>query len=210
MHRQGRLSAVLLASGLLGFVQAGQTATIDPSTSWGPWDGWGVSLAWWAAAFGNRSELATAFFSLESSTINGYTIPGLGLNIARYNAGASSYNSIDGQSMVESPKIIPSRLVDGYWIDWDSNDTASSSWSWSVDANQRNMLQLARDNGANTFELFSNSPMWWMCYNHNPSGSNDGSSDNLQTWNHAQHALYLASIAAAHFSEQRYQNRTVP
>ena len=53
----------------------------------------------------------------------------------------------------------------------------------------------ARDRGANKFELFSNSPMWWMCYDHNPSGATSGSSDNLQSWNYDQHAIYLATIA---------------
>jgi galactan endo-1,6-beta-galactosidase len=47
----------------------------------------------------------------------------------------------------------------------------------------------------NIFELFSNSPMWWMCNNYNPSGSDAGSSDNLQSWNYDQHAVYLATIA---------------
>ncbi len=37
--------------------------------------------------------------------------------------------------------------------------------------------------------------MWWMCDNHNPSGNADGGQDNLQTWNHQQHAVYLATIA---------------
>eukprot|EP00966_Prymnesium_polylepis_P092212 2135041-Prymnesium_polylepis.1 len=50
-------------------------------------------------------------------------------------------------------------------------------------------------------ELFSNSPVWWMCTNHNPSGSTDGASDNLQSWNHKQHAEYLA-IVAQHASTQ--------
>lgn len=35
-----------------------------------------------------------------------------------------------------------------------------------------------------------------MCNNHNPSGSPTGKTDNLQSWNHAQHALYLATVAS--------------
>jgi galactan endo-1,6-beta-galactosidase len=35
-----------------------------------------------------------------------------------------------------------------------------------------------------------------MCNNLNPAGSNDGSSDNLESWNYDQHAIYLANIAA--------------
>lgn len=67
---------------------------------------------------------------------------------------------------------------------------------WTVDANQRAALTKAKANGANRFELFSNAPMWWMLYNKNPAGSDDGSSDNLQTWNQGDHALYLAQVAA--------------
>ncbi len=57
------------------------------------------------------------------------------------------------------------------------------------------MLLKAKARGANRLELFSNSPMWWMCNNHNPSGSNSGLSDNLQSWNDDQHAIYLATVA---------------
>lgn len=58
-------------------------------------------------------------------------------------------------------------------------DPASASWDWNADANQRAML-LKRERGADRFELFSNSPMWWMCANDNPSGAAKGSDDNLQ------------------------------
>lgn len=53
----------------------------------------------------------------------------------------------------------------------------------------------AKSRGVNYFELFSNSPMWWMTTNHNPSGNSNGADDNLQSWNYQQHAVYLASIA---------------
>ncbi|KAI1296235.1 glycoside hydrolase superfamily [Xylaria venustula] len=190
-------NVLLLTNAIFGFhsVLADITTTIAASSNYGVWDGWGTSLAWWAAAFGNRDDLATAVFSLEDVSLNGVTLPGLGLTIVRYNAGATTTNSIDGDSIVESPDIDPTRLVEGYWLDWTSSDPTSSSWLWSQDANQRAMLQKAQSHGANLFELFSNSPIWWQLNNHNPSGSNDGSSDNLQTWNHQQAAVYLSTIA---------------
>ncbi|KAL7904579.1 glycoside hydrolase family 5 protein [Trichoderma velutinum] len=189
-------SAVIPSLGLaLLFQRAGAdtTLSIDPNSNWGTWEGWGVSLAWWAKAFGNRDDLANVFFTKNNQVINGQNLPGLGFNIARYNAGACSTNTYNGSSMVVSASIKPSRQVDGYWLDWASTDPTSSSWNWNVDSNQRAMLQKAKANGANIFELFSNSPMWWMCNNHNPSGS--GSSDNLQSWNYQNHAVYLANIA---------------
>lgn len=171
------------------------TVTPDPTSNWGTWEGWGVSLAWWARAFGNRNDLADIFFTDKQTSFNGHNVPGLAFNIARYNAGASSWNTIGEARMVVSPRMIPSRQIEGFWLDWFSTDPASSSWNWNVDANQRGMLAKARDRGANILELFSNSPMWWMCNNHNPSGSNDASTDNIQSWNHEQHALYLATVA---------------
>jgi galactan endo-1,6-beta-galactosidase len=154
-----------------------------------------VSLAWWAKAFGNRNDLADLFFTSNVVNFNNIGTPGLGFNIARYNAGASSSSSYNGSNMVTSPNIKASRQIDGFWKDGSNSSPASSSWDWTVDANQRDMLSKAHARGANILELFSNSPMWWMCNNHNPSGSTDGSSDNLRPQSYDQHAIYLANIA---------------
>ncbi|KAI0874410.1 glycoside hydrolase family 30 protein [Hypoxylon argillaceum] len=190
-------TSLILAQALFGLnaVFADVTTTIVASSNYGTWEGWGVSLAWWGAAFGNRDDLADAVFSLGSVSFNGLTLPGLGLNIVRYNAGATSSNTVLGKSVVKSPKVTASRLIDTYWIDWRNTDPASSNWTWTVDANQRAMMTKAKARGATLFELFSNSPPWWMLNNYNPSGSDDGSSDNLQTWNHQQFGIYLANIA---------------
>ncbi|KAK3312840.1 glycoside hydrolase superfamily [Apodospora peruviana] len=187
--------ALCLALSTAHLAFAETTTTIDPTYNRGTWEGWGTSLAWWARAFGSRDDLADIFFTLKTTSLNGQSLPGLGFTIARYNAGASSWNSINGTKMSVSPQMMASRHVEGYWLDWASSDPASSSWDWTVDSAQRNMLWKARDRGATTFELFSNSPMWWMCNNHNPAGSDDGGSDNLQSWNRQQHAVYMATIA---------------
>lgn len=175
-------------------VSADSSTTIDAGSNRGTWEGWGTSLAWWAAEFGDRDDLADIFFTLKDTDFAGEQLPGLGFNIARHNAGACSWNEIDGVRMVESPNVLPSRQIEGHWLNWDSADPASQSWDWSVDAKQREMLTKAQERGANRFELFSNSPMWWMCKNHNPSGSSDGG-ENIQSWNLRQHAVYMATIA---------------
>ncbi|MBO0840073.1 MAG: hypothetical protein J2O49_04555 [Sciscionella sp.] len=171
------------------------TATVNPNTSWGNWQGWGTSLAWWAKAFGADSTIADIVFTTKNVPYQGKALPGLGLNIVRYNAGGCTDNAIGKLKMVKSPRIKPTQQMEGYWRNWSSDNPRSSSWNWDADANQRNMLWAARDRGVNTFELFSNSPMWWMCDNHNPSGNNNGAKDNLQAWNHRKHAIYLATIA---------------
>ena len=116
---------------------------VDPHKTFGAWEGWGVSLCWWASAFGDREDLADAIFSFEDSvTITSaaegpFVVPGLGLNIARYNAGGSSFAPAgEGEFMVVSPNIEPSRQVMGFWRDGASADPSSPSWNWTVDAKQ--------------------------------------------------------------------------
>lgn len=190
------LSRPLLLSlfSLAGPATADLTATISTG-QWGVWEGWGTSLAWWGVAFGDRDDLADLFFSRNTVKIGQTTAPGLGFNIVRYNVGGSSNKPSNGESMKVPSTMNPSRLVDGYWIDWNSKDPKSASWDWSVDANQRNMMRKAKDRGADIFELFSNSPMWWMLYNKNVAGSDGGKRDNLQEWNHQDFALYLATVS---------------
>lgn len=184
------LALTLLACRVL----ADTTTTIDAASNRGTWEGWGTSLAWWSKQFGNRDDLADLFFTMNTTTFAGKSVPGLGFNIVRHNAGACSSNSIGDESMVVSANIKSSRQIEGHWLNWDSSDPSSSSWNWTVDANQRSMLQKARDRGVDKFELFSNSPMWWMTSNHNPSGADDGG-ENIQSWNLQQHAIYMATIA---------------
>jgi galactan endo-1,6-beta-galactosidase len=143
--------------------------------------------------FGNRDDFADIFFTLNPVGYNGATLPGLGMNIARYNLGACSWNAVNGESMVASPNIPSFKQIAGFWQDWNNTDPNSSAWNWNVDANQRAALVKATQRGA-VSELFANSPMWWMCANHNPSGASGGG-NNLQSWNYQQHAYHLAVTA---------------
>jgi galactan endo-1,6-beta-galactosidase len=177
-------------------VRADYTTVVNPRTTWGTWEGWGVSLCWWANVFGTRDDLADLVFTTNYTTFNGASLPGLGMNIARYNAGACNTNPVDGSAIQLSTNMPDFKQMFGYWVNWFSSDPTSSSWDWNGDVNQRTMLQKAAVRGANLLELFSNSPIWWMCDNHDPSGSDDGTDDNLQSWNYQAHAVYLATIAA--------------
>lgn len=173
---------------------ADYTMSVNPQSNWGTWEGWGTSLCWWANVYGTQDLLADILFTRNAVTYDGQSLPGLGMNIARYNAGGCTTAPINGDSMVVSPRIPSWKQIQGFWLNWFSADPASSSWNWTVDAPQRAMLAKARDRGANLLELFSNSPLWWMCINHNPSGAATGG-DNLQSWNYQQHAVYLATVA---------------
>ena len=176
-------------------VEAKVVLPLDPARTQGVWEGWGVSLCWWANVFGDRDDIADLLFTTKETSFAGETLPGLGMTIARYNAGACSWNEIDGRTMRESENIPTFRQIAGFWLDGKSADPVSKSWDWSVDTTQRAMLQKARDRGANRFELFSNSPMWWMCANENPSGRASRTEDNLPPENYDVFATYLATIA---------------
>ena len=66
----------------------GYTVTVDPSTSYGVWEGWGTSLCWWANVFGDDDALADLTFSLNATPIDGLgALPGPGsddLALARF------------------------------------------------------------------------------------------------------------------------------
>mmetsp|Transcript_25907 Transcript_25907/g.54717 ORF Transcript_25907/g.54717 Transcript_25907/m.54717 type:complete len:508 (+) Transcript_25907:49-1572(+) len=171
------------------------TTVIHPAKRWGVWEGWGTSLCWWAKAFGQRDDLADLFFTVNFTVFNGTLLPGLGMNIARYNAGATGRRPVSDVTMQTSPNIDPSRQIETFWTDWYSADQYSSSWNWSADANQVAMLLKARDRGADLLDLFSNSPVWWQCSNHNPSGSRNGRKDNLEASSRWRHVGYLATVA---------------
>ncbi len=174
-----------------GTAHADATVRVDPAADQGGWEGWGTSLAWWANVFGDQDDFADLFFTTKTVPYNGAALPGLGLNIARYNLGACSWNAVNGQRMAVSPNIPRFKQIEGFWQDSHSEDPAS--WNWDADAKQRAMLTKATQRGAIS-ELFANSPMWWMCRNRNPSGSASGG-NNLPAGNHRRHALHLAATA---------------
>lgn len=168
----------------------------DPAETRGVWEGWGTSLCWWAKVFGHRDDVADWLFTLQPEVnVQGHTVPGLGFTIARYNAGACSPADVDGRRMVISKIIERYRQIDAFWLDAKNPDPDSASWDWTVDAGQRAALLKARDRGADRFELFSNSPPWWMCVNDNPSGGPKGDVENLRRDRREAFAHYLAAIA---------------
>lgn len=171
------------------------TVTIDPQAIDSTWEGWGTSLCWMGKMFGERDDVADLFFTRKTVTIGNDKLPGLGLNIVRYNAGACSWNEVDGRKMVVSKTIQPFRQMEGFWLDPKDANPDSPSWNWSLDQAQREMMAKAKKRGANRFELFSNSPMWWMCANDNPSGAADPEVDNLRPDQYDNFAIYLANVA---------------
>jgi hypothetical protein len=127
-------AAAAAAGSALGtrVASADTTITVDPATNYGIWEGWGTSLAWWANVFGDRDDFADLFFTTNTVSYGGASLPGLGMNIARYNLGACSWNSVNGEAMVASPNIPRFKQIEGFWQDW--NVTDPNQWRWAADA----------------------------------------------------------------------------
>src|SRR6218665_3802448 len=112
----------------LGSAFAAAPVSVDPSVVHGEWEGWGISLAWFAKVLGDRDDVADVLFTTRQVSIEGQSVPGLGLNIVRYNAGACSWNEIDGRRMAVSKTILPFRQIEGFWLDGKNPDPDSASW----------------------------------------------------------------------------------
>jgi galactan endo-1,6-beta-galactosidase len=162
--------------------------SLDRSHDLGAWEGWGSSLAWWGRAVGGTQN-ADYYADLIYTTRETDGLPGIGLNIVRYNVGGGGINQPREN---KGPKLQWQMDISGYWTDPESK--APDQWSWSVDENQRTMMQKARDRGANVFELFSDSPMWWMNGNRSTAGSDTGG-DCLRPEDYDRFAFYLAQVA---------------
>lgn len=159
--------------------------------------GFGTSLAWWADVVGDwseprRTQMLDLLFA-DSAQIDGSTVPGLSLDVVRYNAGASEPGV---QYPVVDPHL-PERH--GAWIE--SLVRADGTYDWSADAAQRRVLGEAAARGATTFELFANSAPWWMTYSGHPAGRYSHNSpegcqhSNLRPEYQGAFADYLATVA---------------
>jgi O-glycosyl hydrolase len=155
-----------------GFAQTDYTAAVDPNLVLvDNFEGWGTSLCWWANVVGgyaNRSTyVALAFTQLQ-------------LNIVRYNIGGGENPGIS--NTMEFRARVP-----GF-------ETSPGVWDWTADANQRWVLRQAVALGANRVVAFANSPPWWMTVSGSVTGSTNGTSNNLQTSDEDNFAVYLATV----------------
>ena len=203
MRALGLASALLISAMMSVPARADVTMTVDPQTNWGTWRGWGSSLAWWANQFGDRDDVADVLYTLKTVPFSGnegtQSLPGLGFNVIRYNVGGTGDKPIIHDNTLKplnNPATLPAfKRIPTFWLDGASSKPASASWDWSVDSHQRAMMQKARDRGANVFELFSNSPPWWMCRNSSTAGSDTGTGDNLRPEDYQNFAIYLSTVA---------------
>jgi O-glycosyl hydrolase len=171
---------LVLAWGNIGAL-ADTTAAVDPAVRYQTFEGWGVSLAWWAKVVGGfpdsyRNDYMDKIFD---------PVKGLGFNIVRYNIGGGEDPSHDK---------LPLRA------DMPGFETAPGQWNWDADAGQRWVLQQAKARGATLFEAFSNSPPYWMTVSGSVTGEKDGH-NNLAPEHEKDFADYLVTVVQ-HFQDK--------
>jgi O-glycosyl hydrolase len=187
--------ALLLAIAGLGpapRANADYTVVVDPNTRYQTFEGWGVSLVWWANQWGGladarRNAIADAIFHPTS---------GLGFNIVRYNMGADGPGNVCQSQMRAYGNI-------------QSFQPTAGTYDWTRDATQRWMLQAAKTRGANLFEAFANSAPAWMLNNSCTAGATSPAFDNLSSAHYNNFASYVATIVKRFHDVEGITFRTV-
>lgn len=171
-----------------------KTVTIKPeetsASNGGVFEGWGTSFCWWANRIGYSNSLseqaARAFYDKEE---------GLGFNIVRFNIGGG--DDPEHAHITRTDSAMP-----GYMV-YDET-TGETSYDWSADANQRNVLLRAQDYcDENEFivEGFSNSPPYFMTVSGCTSGAENANDNNLREDCVDAFADYLAEVTLHYKNE---------
>jgi len=148
-------------------------------------DGWGISLCWWANMCGKWSDA-------KIDQIVDWLVSPTGLNyhIFRYNIGGGDdpLNRNCTPHHMGSGKGLRAEM-EGF------KDSASADYNWSRDAAQRKiMLKIKAKRPDAVFEAFSNSAPYYMTYSGCCAGNTSGSSDNLKPENYLAFAQYLVDV----------------
>ena len=148
-------------------------------------EGWGVSLCWWAGQCGKWEdekidEIITWLVSPE----------GLNYNLFRYNIG--------GGDDPQNRHCTPHHMGQGKGLRAEMEgfkDSFDDDYHWERDAAQRKiMLKIKEKRPDAVFEAFSNSCPYYMTYSGCVSGHTDGGKDNLRPEYYEAFAHYLVDV----------------
>ena len=155
-------------------------------------DGWGVSLCWWAAQCGKWSDK-------KIDEIVTWLVSPTGLNYShfRYNIGGGDdpeNRNCDLHHMGRGKGLRAE--MEGF------KDSTNDVYHWDRDAAQRKiMLKIKEKRPDAVFEAFSNSCPWYMTYSGCCSGNADGGKDNLRPEYYEEFAHYLVDVCK-HYKEE--------
>ena len=148
-------------------------------------DGWGVSLCWWAGQCGKWTDT-------KIDQIVDWLVSPTGLNYShfRYNIGGGDdpQNRHCTQHHMGNGKGLRAEM-EGF------KDFSGDEYHWDRDAAQRKiMLKIKEKRPDAVFEAFSNSCPYYMTYSGCVSGNTDGGKDNLKPEYYEEFAHYLVDV----------------
>ncbi|MBR6997254.1 MAG: RICIN domain-containing protein [Prevotella sp.] len=163
-------------------------------------DGWGVSLCWWAGQCGKWSDQ-------KIDQIVDWLVSPTGLNYThfRYNIG--------GGDDPENRHCDPHHMGRGKGLRAEMEgfkDFSGDEYHWDRDAAQRKiMLKIREKRPDAVFEAFSNSCPYYMTYSGCVSGNADGGKDNLKPEYYEEFAHYLVDVCKHYKDEYGIEFKTL-
>ncbi|MBQ9362906.1 MAG: hypothetical protein IJT97_05715 [Bacteroidaceae bacterium] len=173
---------------------------INPQLVRQHFDGWGVSLCWWAGQCGKWSDQ-------KIDEIVTWLVSSTGLNYShfRYNIG--------GGDDPENRNCTPHHMGNGKGLRAEMEgfkDFSGDEYHWDRDAAQRKiMLKIREKRPDAVFEAFSNSCPYYMTYSGCVSGNTDGGKDNLKPEYYEEFAHYLVDVCKHYKDEYGIEFKTL-
>ena len=163
-------------------------------------DGWGVSLCWWAGQCGKWSDKKI------DEIVTWLTSPtGLNYSHFRYNIG--------GGDDPENKHCTPHHMGSGKGLRAEMEgfkDSTGDVYHWDRDEAQRKiMLKIREKRPDAVFEAFSNSCPYYMTYSGCVSGNADGGKDNLKPEYYEEFAHYLVDVCKHYKDEYGLEFKTL-
>lgn len=161
------------------------TYIINPEATRQDFEGWGVSLCWWANMCGKWSD------EKIEEIVDWLVSPeGLNYNIFRYNIGGGDdpENKNCDEHHMGSGKGLRAEM-EGF------KDSLNGEYLWNRDEAQRKiMLKIKEKRPDAIFEAFSNSCPYYMTYSGCCAGNTDSNEDNLKPEYYEDFANYLVDV----------------
>ncbi len=182
---------VLFFSASSAWAQDTESYIVSPQVVRQHFDGWGVSLCWWAGQCGNWTDkkIDEIVTWLVSPT-------GLNYNHFRYNIG--------GGDDPLNRHCEPHHMGNGKGLRAEMEgfkDSVYDEYHWDRDAAQRKiMLKIKEKRPDAIFEAFSNSCPYYMTYSGCVAGNKDANKDNLLPGYYEEFAHYLVDVCK-HYKE---------
>jgi len=173
---------------------------VTPASKRQTFEGWGVSLCWWANMCGRWSD------DKIDRIIDWLVDPeGLNYRIFRYNIGGGDdpANSNCSLHHMASGKGLRAEM-EGF------KDSSEGPYIWDRDAAQRRIMLKIREKRPDAiFEAFSNTPPYYMTYSGCASGNHNGAEDNLRKECYDEFAQYLVDVCKHYKDEYGIEFRTL-